>query len=82
MLPVFEQLIQAGLINVEQSECFSLCCRDESVKVFRDQLTGVIYIDPSYQGRSQIYYSAKSVLTTKYPRKDMDWADTQRRENI
>jgi 2-polyprenyl-3-methyl-5-hydroxy-6-metoxy-1,4-benzoquinol methylase len=78
-LPVIDALIQAGFIDLGRSEIIGEQCRDIDVPVYRDQMSGVVYLDPCFLGQVAKYYECKEAPLTRHPRNDMDWADAKRR---
>ncbi len=80
--PVFTTLRQGRFIQQHNAVLLSEHCRDAQVKVFQDSVSGVIYLDPHYNGREQDYYINKVIPSSPIPRNDMDIADTLRRSAL
>ncbi|MFP8965854.1 class I SAM-dependent methyltransferase [Pokkaliibacter sp. CJK22405] len=82
---IFDFLTQQGLIETASSRRISDQCRDAAVAVFRDQASGVVYLDPQRAGKGQgytEYYTDKSSQGSARFRNEMDQADSLRRSDI
>jgi SAM-dependent methyltransferase len=81
-LPAITMLQQAGFINSEQTVKLAERCRDTDTAVYMDRQSGVIFLDPAFNGKSFDYYVDKAVPSSTTPRNDMDYVDTNRRSNL
>jgi 2-polyprenyl-3-methyl-5-hydroxy-6-metoxy-1,4-benzoquinol methylase len=81
-LPVILMLENGGYISETRKQKLVASCRDAEISVYRDLTSGVIYIDPEFEGKTLDYYSSKSVLSSAIPRNEMDVIDTERRSTV
>lgn len=79
---IFDFLLDEGLISPSRRIQISLTCRDLDIPVYKDTLTGIIYLDPANAGKTVHYYKQKNSTGSSKYRSAVDLLDTERRTKI
>ena len=79
---IFDFLLDEDLISPDRSIMISQACRDLDVSVYRDTLTDIIYLDPTYAGKTAHYYTQKNSMGCGKYRSEVDLLDAERRTRV
>ncbi|WGL51914.1 methyltransferase domain-containing protein [Nocardioides sp. BP30] len=82
MPTLFEFLADSGFIDRERAALVSERCRDAEVPVYRDPISGVIFLDPAKAGLDELYYAKRDSGAVAHPRTETDVLDATRRSAL